>query len=133
MKNELEMSVNQITAQRTFAVGNDLVHIENFKLSLSDLFKKKVYTPSEIAYCESFTDSLQRYASTWAAKEAVYKAIKQLDPSPLGWKKIEISRAKKAGMPMVLLPDHLKKYELSLTISHDAEYTWALALINAIV
>lgn len=89
--------------------------------------------PSEIAYCESFTDSLQRYASTWAAKEAVYKAIKQLDPSPLGWKKIEISRAKKAGMPMVLLPDHLKKYELSLTISHDAEYTWALALINAIV
>jgi holo-[acyl-carrier protein] synthase len=133
MKNELEMSVNQITAQRTFAVGNDLVHIENFKLSLSDLFKNKVYTPAEIAYCESFTDSLQRYASTWAAKEAVYKAIKQLDASPLGWKKIEISRAKKAGMPTVVLPDHLKKYELSLTISHDAEYAWALALINAIV
>lgn len=127
------MSVNQITAQRTFAVGNDLVHIENFKLSLSDLFKNKVYTPAEIAYCESFTDSLQRYASTWAAKEAIYKAIKQLDPSPLGWKKIEISRAKKAGMPTVVLPDHLKKYEVSLTISHDAEYTWALALINAIV
>lgn len=127
------MSVNQITAQRTFAVGNDLVHIENFKLSLSDLFKNKVYTPAEIAYCESFTDSLQRYASTWAAKEAIYKAIKQLDPSPLGWKKIEISRAKKAGMPTVVLPDHLKKYELSLTISHDAEYAWALALINAIV
>lgn len=127
------MSVNQITAQRTFAVGNDLVHIENFKLSLSDLFKNKVYTPAEIAYCESFTDSLQRYASTWAAKEAVYKAIKQLDSSSLGWKKIEISRAKKAGMPTVVLPDHLKKYELSLTISHDAEYAWALALINAIV
>ncbi len=133
MKNELEMSVNQITAQRTFAVGNDLVHIENFKLSLSDLFKNKVYTPAEIAYCESFSDSLQRYASTWAAKEAVYKAIKQLDSSPLGWKKIEISRAKKAGTPTVVLPAHLKKFELSLTISHDAEYTWALALINAIV
>jgi holo-[acyl-carrier protein] synthase len=133
MQSELEISVNQITAQRTFAVGNDLVHIENFKLSLSDLFKNKVYTPAEIAYCESFTDSLQRYASTWAAKEAIYKAIKQLDPSPLGWKKIEISRAKKAGMPTVVLPDHLKKYELSLTISHDAEYAWALALINAIV
>ncbi|HEY1060198.1 MAG TPA: holo-ACP synthase [Daejeonella sp.] len=127
------MSVNQITAQRTFAVGNDLVHIENFKLSLSDLFKNKVYTPAEIAYCESFSDSLQRYASTWAAKEAVYKAIKQLDSSSVGWKKIEISRAKKAGMPTVVLPDHLKKYEVSLTISHDAEYTWALALINAIV
>ncbi|MFA6945290.1 MAG: holo-ACP synthase [Pedobacter sp.] len=127
------MSVNQITAQRTFAVGNDLVHIENFSLSLSDLFKKKVYTPAEIAYCESFSDSLQRYASTWAAKEAVYKAIKQLNSSSLGWKKIEISRAKKAGMPTVVLPAHLKNFEVSLSISHDAEYTWALALINAIV
>ena len=133
MKNELEITVNQITAQRTFAVGNDLVHIENFKLSLSDLFKKKVYTPAKIAYCESFSDSLQRYASTWAAKEAVYKAIKQLDSTPLGWKKIEITRSKKAGMPNVILPEHLKNYELSLSISHDAEYTWALALINAIV
>jgi holo-[acyl-carrier protein] synthase len=131
MKNELEMSVNQITAQRTFAVGNDLVHIENFKLSLSDLFKKKVYTPAEISYCESFSNSLQRYASTWAAKEAVYKAIKQLDTRSLGWKKIEISRAKKAGIPTVVLPAHLKNYELSLSISHDAEYAWALALINA--
>jgi holo-[acyl-carrier protein] synthase len=130
MQNELEISVNQITAQRTFAVGNDLVHIENFKLSLSDLFKNKVYTPAEITYCESFSDSLQRYASTWAAKEAVYKAVKQLDPSALGWKKIEIIRAKKAGIPTVVLPDHLKNLEVSLTISHDAEYTWALALIN---
>jgi phosphopantetheine--protein transferase-like protein len=131
MKNELEMSVNLITAQRTFAVGNDLVHIENFKLSLSDLFKKKVYTPAEISYCESFSDSLQRYASTWAAKEAVYKAVKQLDARSIGWKKIEISRAKKAGIPTVVLPAHLKNYELSLSISHDAEYAWALALINA--
>jgi phosphopantetheine--protein transferase-like protein len=131
MKNELEMSVNQIIAQRTFAVGNDLVHIENFKLSLSDLFKKKVYTQAEISYCESFSNSLQRYASTWAAKEAVYKAIKQLDTRSLGWKKIEISRAKKAGIPTVVLPAHLKNYELSLSISHDAEYAWALALINA--
>jgi len=133
MKNELEISVSEIIAQRTFAVGNDLVHIKNFKLSLNKLFKNKVYTPNEIAYCESFSDSLQRYASTWAAKEAVYKAIKQLDPTPLGWKKIEISRAKKAGVPTVVLPAHLSKYELSLTISHDAEYTWALALIHAIV
>jgi holo-[acyl-carrier protein] synthase len=130
MQSKLEISVNQLTAQRTFAVGNDLVHIENFKLSLNDLFKNKVYTPSEITYCESFGDSIQRYASTWAAKEAVYKAIKQLDPASIGWKKIEIIRAKKAGIPTVVLPEHLKNLEVSLTISHDAEYAWALALIN---
>ena len=62
MKNELEITVNQITVQRTFAVGNDLVHIENFKLSLSDLFKKKVYTPAEIAYLSiNQQDSIMRW------------------------------------------------------------------------
>lgn len=133
MQNELEISIKHLTTHRTFAVGNDLVHIENFRNSLTDLFIKKVYTPEEIAYCESFSDSLQRYASTWAAKEAVYKAIKQLDTSAIGWKKIEINRSKKAGIPTVILPDHLKGFELSLTISHDGEYTWALALIHATV
>lgn len=133
MQNELKISVSQITAQRSFAVGNDLVHIENFRLSLSDLFKNKVYTPGEIAYCESFSDSLQRYASTWAAKEAIYKAMKQLDTATLGWKKIEINRAQKAGLPTVTLPAHFKNYEVSLTISHDGEYAWAVALIHAIV
>ncbi len=133
MENKLEKSVNEIIARHTFAVGNDLVHILTFSQSLSDLFKNKVYTSAEIAYCESFSDSLQRYASTWAAKEAVYKAVKQLDASSLGWKKIEITRAKKAGIPTVVLPDHLKNFEVSLTISHDGEYAWALALINAIL
>ena len=132
MENELEISVNQITAQQPFAVGNDLVYIADFRLSLSDLFKNKVYTPAEMAYCESFSDSVQRYASTWAAKEAVYKAVKQLDVSPLGWKKIEIRRAKKAGIPTVILPPHLKNYQVSLTISHDGDYAWALVLINVI-
>lgn len=133
MQNELDISVKHLTTHRTFAVGNDLVHLENFKNSLTDLFIKKVYTSDEIAYCESFSDSLLRYASTWAAKEAVYKAIKQIDASAIGWKKIEISRSKKAGIPVVSLPDHLKGFELSLTISHDGEYAWALALIHATV
>lgn len=133
MESKLKKSINEITAQRPFAVGNDLVHIADFRLSLTDLFKNKVYTPAELTYCESFSDSAQRYASTWAAKEAVYKAVKQLDPSPLGWKKIEIHRAGKAGMPTVVLPSHLKNYEVSLSISHDGDYAWALALIHAIV
>ena len=133
MLNELEISVNELTAQRSFAVGNDLVHIRTFELSLTDLFIKKVFTPNEIAYCESFSDPLQRYASTWAAKESVYKAIKQFDTSAIGWKKIEINRSKIAGMPTVILPAHLKNLELSLSISHDGEYAWAVALINAIV
>lgn len=132
METKLEASVTQLSIPAQFAVGNDLVCLSTFSDSFTDVFKKKVYTPAEIIYCDSFSDSLQRYASTWAAKEAVYKAARQIDPSPLGFKNIEITRAKAAGMPIVNLPAHLNKYKVSLTISHDGDYVWALALINTI-
>ena len=97
MKTKVLNSIDQLTTLGKYAIGNDLVFIPNFKISLTDQFKNKVYTEAEIAYCDLFDDSLLRYASTWAAKEAVYKAVKQLDSSLLNWKKIEIVRNKLQG------------------------------------
>lgn len=120
----------ELTTSNNFAVGNDLVFIPNFKASFSDLFKRKVYTPHEITYCEQFDNTMQRYASTWAAKEAVYKAIKQIDQLTLGWKKIEIIHDKPAGQPQVLIHKKSLAFKISLTISHDGDYVWALAIIE---
>lgn len=130
MKNKIDNDVSALKNQLNITVGNDLVFIPNFKLSFTDAFKKKVYTQDEIAYCELFDDSLLRYASTWAAKEAVYKAYKQIYSSALSWKKIEISREKIAGKPMVNI--HLKEAyaPISLSISHDGDYVWAIAIFN---
>jgi holo-[acyl-carrier protein] synthase len=131
MKNNVLNTIDTLTTIGKYAVGNDLVFIPDFKHSLTDLFKNKVYTDAEIAYCDLFDDSLLRYASTWAAKEAVYKAIKQLDNSPLNWKKIEISRNKIAGKPTVII--HQPAFNLaniSLTISHDGDYAWAMVIIE---
>ncbi len=130
MENEILNSVNDAVADKKFAVGNDLVFIPDFKLSLTDLFKQKVYTAGEIAYCDLFDDALLRYASTWAAKEAVYKAVKQLDPAPVLWKKIEITRAKPAGKPQVTFHQKSDQFQISLSISHDGEYVWAVALVQ---
>lgn len=114
-----------------YAIGNDLVFVPGFSESLTDLFIGKVYTEAEIAYCKSFDQSLLRYASTWAAKEAVYKALKQLDPGPLSWKKIEILRDKIAGRPRVLLHHQVPGAEhLSLSISHDGDYVWAVVIVE---
>ena len=129
MKNKIAASVNALINDK-FAVGNDLVYLPDFKLSLTDLFKKKVYTPAEVDYCELFDDSLLRYASTWAAKEAVYKAVKQLDAAALPLKKIEILREKPGGRPFVILHKHSGRFKISLTISHDGDYIWAVALIE---
>ncbi|GAC1312773.1 MAG: hypothetical protein NVSMB24_34930 [Mucilaginibacter sp.] len=130
MNNEILSSVDTIAADKKFAVGNDLVFIPSFKTSLTDLFKQKVYTPGEIAYCELFDDALLRYASTWAAKEAVYKALKQLDPAPVSWGKLEIIREKIAGKPGVIFHQNPGKFQISLSISHDGDYVWAVAFIQ---
>jgi len=131
MKHDLQHSVDELNSNNRFAVGNDLVYMPNFLLSLTDAFKKRVYSPVEVAYCEQFSDAALRFASTWAAKEAVYKAIKQLDKKPLSWKKIEITREKTAGRPHVTLHQHERPFKISLSISHDGDYIWAVALIEA--
>lgn len=130
MKNEILKTFDDIATSDTFAVGNDLVFKPDFEKSFNDLFKNKVYTPNEIAYCDLFDDALLRYASTWAAKEAVYKALKQLDTNPIGWKKLEIIREKIAGRPCVILHRNPDKFKISLTISHDGDYVWAAAFIQ---
>jgi holo-[acyl-carrier protein] synthase len=130
MENEIIKTVDNLIANQKFAVGNDLVFIPGFKASFNALFKKKVYTIDEIAYCDQFDDSIIHYASTWAAKEAVYKAIKQVDQSTSGWKKIEIVRKKTGGRPHVILHKNPGIFKISLTISHDGDYAWAIALID---
>jgi holo-[acyl-carrier protein] synthase len=128
--NKLSASIEGLATGNRFAVGNDLVFIPDFQTSLTDVFKAKVYTKNETAYCDQFADALLRYASTWAAKEAVYKALKQIDKTAIGWKKIEIIREKIAGQPNVIIHRDSVNFKISLTISHDGDYVWAVAFIE---
>lgn len=133
MENKLQRSVNELTNGYRFAVGNDVVYLPDFKLSCTDLFIKKVFTAAEVAYCEQFEDKMLRYASTWAAKEAVYKAVKQLDEAPLPFTAIEITRNKVAGKPTATIHRPIgEKVAISLTISHDGDLAWAVALAQTI-
>ena len=129
MKNELLNIPDDLIIQGGTFVGNDLVFIPDFEKSLTEEFKRKVYTANELAYCELFDDSITRYASTWAAKEAVYKALKQFDAAAISWKKIEISREKSAGKPRASIHGQPRNYSISLSISHDGDYAWAIALL----
>jgi holo-[acyl-carrier protein] synthase len=129
MENKLLNTVKEAAISKNLAVGNDLIFMPAFNASLTNLFKKKVYTATETVYCEQFDNPLLRYASTWAAKEAVYKAVKQVSANNLAWNKIEIIREKIAGQPTVILHQYPGKYKISLTISHDGDYVWAIAII----
>ena len=132
METKLTNTLESLAAQQ-FAAGNDLVFVPGFEASLTAGFKNKVYTANELAYCDQFADSLLRYASTWAAKEAVYKAVKQLDRTTAGWKMIEIIREKIGGRPHVVLHQpQLTNISVSLSITHDGDYAWAVAIAKMV-
>jgi holo-[acyl-carrier protein] synthase len=110
-------------------VGNDLVHLPGFIKSCTPLFIRRVFTKAELEYCEQFDDRYLRYASTWAAKEAVYKCIKQLNEDHrLWWRDLEILRDKPQGKPTVSVAKIPDLPCIALTISHDGDYVWAVAM-----
>ncbi len=131
MKDKIANSTQSLPTGQDFSIGNDLVFIPEFKAGFNELFKSRVYTSQEIAYCDRFNDSIVRYASTWAAKEAVYKAVKQVVKIKLPLIKIEITRDKIAGRPNVkIATPYEHNLAVSLTISHDGDYAWAIALVK---
>jgi holo-[acyl-carrier protein] synthase len=60
-----------------FGIGTDIIEIGRVeeKLARTEGLKKRVFTPREIAYCESKARSAQHFAARFAAKEAFLKAI----------------------------------------------------------
>jgi phosphopantetheine--protein transferase-like protein len=111
------------------AVGNDLVHLPDFIKSCTPLFIRRVFTSRELEYCDQFDDRHLRYASTWAAKEAVYKCIKQINEDHrFWWRDIEVIRDKPQGKPVVSVPKFPDLPPFALTISHDGDYVWAIAI-----
>lgn len=86
--------------------GTDIIEIERIKESietLQDKFLERIYTKSEIQYCESKKGvKYQHYAARFAAKEAVFKAISgYLDNKyEIEWKNIELINTKN-GRPKI--------------------------------
>lgn len=112
------------------SIGNDLVYLPEFKNSLTKTFIGKVYTDLELQDCLCFHDPLVRFASTWAAKEACYKAIKQLFPElKFWWKSIEITRNKESNIPCLNFTNCPVLFQTSLSISHEKDYCWAVCII----
>ena len=124
----MELTINE---NKVYKLGNDVLYLPDFKKSLNPSFIRRVYTEEEKKYIQSFSEPNLRYASTFSAKEAIYKAVKQFDTSiKLPWKKIAISREKIQGKPHVDILLEGRQFDVSLSISHDGDYVWAVALVK---
>lgn len=120
--------------------GIDIIEIDRIRRALNktgEKFKKRVFTESEILYCEGKgASSYQSYAARFAAKEAVSKALGTGIGEGIGWRDIEISN-KSNNKPYVVLKgkakelyDQMDARSISLSLSHCREYAVAQAVIE---
>lgn len=114
--------------------GTDIIEIERIKNSIEDeamgkAFVERVYTPKEIAYCESKKrQKYQHYAARFAAKEAAFKAISEQleDKYAVSWKNIEVINDEQGRPSLNLIGIDLENIEdMDLSLSHCKEYAVA--------
>lgn len=125
-------------------LGIDLVHVPGFEAQLGQPGSRfwEVFTPRERAIAREHLNPAAHLAGRWAAKEAVVKAWGQSrygQPPLLGsstelWQHIEVVPdpygrvAVRLGEPLL---QHLRGWELRLSISHDGDYAMAQCLMVA--
>lgn len=118
--------------------GTDIIEIERIKKSIErsgEKFKKLIYTPAEIEYCESKRNAkYSHYAGRFAAKEAIYKAISRLIPDRFGitWTDAQVINDENGNPKIEFLKVDFKQIKsMDISISHCREY--AVATVTIIV
>jgi holo-[acyl-carrier protein] synthase len=82
-------------------VGIDLIELERVRATLDrhpQRFRRRVFTPREVAECDAKPRPVASYAGRFAAKEAIGKALGR--GVPFTWREIEIAGR---GKPQVTL------------------------------
>lgn len=88
----------------THGIGTEIVECVRIAKMIQrhgELFIERVYTPSEVEYCNNRGSAMQHYAARWVAKEAVVKALGGRSHG-VRWNQIEI-RAGDSDGPKVRL------------------------------
>lgn len=121
-------------------IGTDIVECLRIAQMIDrhgELFISRVYTPREIAYCQSRKQATQHFAGRWAAKEAVLKALGTGWRRGISWRDVEIE-AVESGKPRCALhggalevAQRLGVRETLVSISHCRSHATALALALA--
>ena len=115
--------------------GVDIIEIERIKesiQSIGDAFLERVYTKSEIEYCESKKmQKYRHYAARFAAKEAAFKALSEevRDKYLISWKDIEVLNDCNGRPRLNILNKDIKIESIDISISHCKEY----AVANVVV
>lgn len=118
-------------------IGVDIMQVDRIKGAIErhgDAFLQRIYTPDEITYCHDGAHPFQRFATRFAAKEAVLKAL------GVGWQRGTSFRdvtvkIDDLGAPSVELNGRSREIaeensvdKIHLSLSHDTNYAVAQAV-----
>ncbi len=109
-------------------IGTDLLDVARMAKELEEegpRFRERLFTPSEIAYCEAKRYPARHFAARFAAKEALFKALAGSAPAG-GFHEVEVER--EAGVPPRLVlhgrvkeaADRLGVTKILVSLSHTA-------------
>jgi len=100
-------------------------------------FIERVFTPLEIAYCERFRYSAERYAARFAAKEAAMKALGTGWARGVRWVDIEVARLA-SGQPTLELrgaarqhADRMGVSRIHLSLTHSGKLAFAEVIFES--
>ena len=115
-------------------LGIDICEIERMERALARhaSIRERVFTPEEIAYCESKARPAESYAGRFAAREAVIKALGGYRGRK--WQDISVTRSP-SGAPSIRLEGNAKQRadalgvdRVMVTFTHEKTSAVAFAL-----
>lgn len=121
-----------------FGVGIDLIEVERVakRVASENGFREKVFSRSEISYCESQgTRAAQHYAARFCAKEAFLKATGEGMNLTVDLNQIEVT-TKDNGAPVIHFVDTLAElvkkngWSIHVSLTHLAATAAAVVVIE---
>ncbi len=120
-------------------LGLDIAEIDRIEAAIvrhGAPILERLYTPGEIAYCESYRNKFERYAGRFAAKEAAMKALGTGWRRGVRWRDIEVVR-ESSGKPSLRLQGAAKRVaeelgvkNITLTITHSGNVALAEVILE---
>ena len=120
------------------AIGIDIVEIKRLQKSSKrwgKAFLNKVYTARELKYSYAKRFPYQHLAARFAAKEAIFKALGEVETDFVGWKNIEILNDA-SGKPAIHWHGQAERVrkkrkirQVVVSLSHTENYAVASALL----
>jgi holo-[acyl-carrier protein] synthase len=120
--------------------GVDIMETSRVEVALEkhgERFARRVCTPAEIAYCEKFKNSAERFAARFAAKEAAFKALGTGWSQGIRWVDVEITHTE-SGKPELILRGQAEEIarrlgvtRTAVSISHAGRFVVAQVLFES--